>query len=102
MSKQCTLDVSQMRLTASTIKTLKLPEGISDKVFFDDDLPGFGVRVRPSGVKPWLVQYAIAGKTRRMTLGSPAVLDPGKARDKAKDLLAQARLGRDPAVEKKQ
>src|SRR5262249_24928981 len=34
--------------------------------------------------------------------GSPAVLDPGKARDTAKDLLAQVRLGRDPAVEKKQ
>ena len=28
-----------------------------------------------------MVQYAIAGRTRRMMLGSTAVLDPGKARD---------------------
>jgi integrase len=47
-----------------------------------------------------MVQYAIGGKTRRMVLGSPAVLDPGKARETAKDLLAAVRLGRDPAAEK--
>jgi integrase len=89
-----------MRLTAATIRALTLPAGVLDKVFFDDDLPGFGLRVRASGVKTWMVQYAIAGKTRRISLGAPAVLEPGKARESAKNLLAQVRLGRDPASEK--
>ena len=89
-----------MRLTATNIRNLTLPPGKADHVFFDDDLPGFGLRVRASGWQTWMVQYAIAGKTRRMALGSPALLDPGKARETAKDLLAQVRLGRDPAGEK--
>jgi hypothetical protein len=89
-----------MRLTAATIRTLTLPEGVCDRVFFDEDIPGFGLRLRASGVKTWLVQYAIGGRTRRLSLGSPGTLDPGKAREIAKDMLAQVRLGRDPAREK--
>ena len=89
-----------MRLTATTIRALALPRGKVDHVYFDADLPGFGLRVRATGSKTWMVQYAIAGKTRRMAIGSPAMLDPGKARETAKDLLAQVRLGRDPASEK--
>jgi integrase len=89
-----------MRLTATAIRTLTLPRGKNDYVYFDDELPGFGVRLRDTGSKTWLVQYAIAGKTRHMSLGKVATVDPGKARETAKVLLAQVRLGRDPAGEK--
>jgi integrase len=89
-----------MRLTATAIRSLTLPRGKVDHVFFDADLPGFGLRVRATGAKTWMVQYAVGGRTRRMVIGSPAVLDPGKARETARDLLAQVRLGRDPANEK--
>jgi integrase len=77
-----------------------LPQGVLDKVFFDSELPGFGLRLRATGARTWMVQYAIAGRTRRIVLGSTAVLDPGKARDTAKDILAKVRLGQDPAGEK--
>jgi integrase len=89
-----------MKLSATTARTLALPEGKIDKVFFDDDLPGFGVRVRASGARVWVVQYAIGGKTRRMVLGPVTALDVAKARATAKDLLAAVRLGRDPFAEK--
>jgi integrase len=89
-----------MRLTATAIRALILPPGKADHVFFDADLPGFGLRVRATGARTWMVQYAVAGKTRRMVLGPVAVLDPGKARQAAKDLLATVRLGRDPVDEK--
>jgi integrase len=89
-----------MRLTAAITRALALPPGKLDHVFFDSDLPGFGLRVRATGAKTWMVQYAIAGRTRRIVLGSTAVLDPGKARETAKDLLAKIRLGADPAREK--
>jgi integrase len=91
-----------VKLTARVIPTIKLPSGITDKVYFDEDVPGFGLRVRASGVYSWMVQYAIAGRTRRVVLGLLTALDPGKARATAKDLLAQVRLGRDPAAEKDQ
>jgi integrase len=96
------LDVSQTRLTASSIRTLTLPPGVADKVFFDSDLPGFGLRMRASGSHSWMIQYAIAGKTRRIVLGLVKALDAGAARATAKMLLAQVRLGRDPAAEKDQ
>lgn len=89
-----------MRLTAATIRRLVLPPGKAELKVFDDSLPGFGLRLRAGGAQTWIVQYARAGATRRMTLGTPATLDPGKAREVAKDLLAAVRLGRDPAHEK--
>jgi integrase len=89
-----------MRLNAVNIRTLSLPSGVADRVFWDSELPGFGLRIRASGARTWLVQYAIAGRTRRVFLGSATVLDPGKARETAKKLLAAVKLGRDPAAEK--
>jgi hypothetical protein len=89
-----------MRLTATALKTLKLPEDVKDNVIWDDRLPGFGLRLRASGARSWIVQYAVAGKTRRLTIGTPAQLDPGKAFDAAKNKLAQVRLGGDPVAEK--
>ena len=89
-----------MKLTAANIRTLKLPPGVTDRVFFDEDLPGFGLRVRASGVHTWMIQYAIAGRTRRVVLGLQSALDPGKARATAQKLLAQVRLGKDPTADK--
>jgi integrase len=89
-----------MRLTAAAVRTLQCAPGKSEQVIFDETLPGFGVRVRHSGAKTWLTQYAVAGRTRRVFLGSPSLVDAGKARSMAKDLLASVRLGGDPAGEK--
>jgi len=89
-----------VKLTAANIRTLKLPPGVIDRVFFDEDLPGFGLRVRASGVHTWMIQYAIAKRTRRVVLGLLSALDPGKARATAQKLLAQVRLGKDPAADK--
>jgi integrase len=91
-----------MRLTAATIKTLTLPEGVTDKIFFDDELPRFGVRVRAGGSRTWLVQYAIGGKERKLPLGRVTALDPSKARSLAKDVLARVRLGEDPLALKRE
>src|SRR5262245_32998412 len=71
-----------------------------DKVHFDDELAGYGLRVRGSGVHSFMVQYARAGVSRRIVIGKLGSIDPGKAHAGAKDLLAQVRLGRDPATER--
>jgi len=89
-----------LKLTTTTIKTLALPAGKTDHIFFDDNLPGFGLRLRASGTRKWVVQYDFAGRTRRMLLGPADVIDPGVARRHAKDILAARTLGRDPANEK--
>ena len=85
-----------MKLTTATVKALALPAGVTDKIFFDDDLPRFGVRVRAGGSRTWVVQYGIGGRERKLPLGPVTALDPGKARSLAKDVLARVRLGEDP------
>jgi integrase len=90
-----------MKLTMTTVRALELPEGATDKTFFDDDVPGFGVRLRAGGSKVWVVAYKnAAGLNRRIVLGAVAALDVSKARSTARDLLAKARLGQDPAGER--
>ena len=59
-----------MKLTATAIKSLTLPDGIDDKIYFDDELPGFGLRLRRSGDRSWWAQYAIGERTRKLRLGS--------------------------------
>jgi integrase len=86
-----------MRLTANNVRALELPAGKTERIFFDSELPGFGLRIRSGGSKTWCVQYKFGTKHRRIVLGSLSTLDPGKARETAKDLLAAVRLGRDPA-----
>jgi integrase len=92
-----------MRLTDAIARGLTLPAGMQDKTFFDDECPGFGVRVRGSGARAYVVQYdAPGGATRRMTLGPIEALSLARARKLARDVLAQARLGQDPAAAKRQ
>jgi integrase len=91
-----------MKLTATTVRSLTLPEGKDDAIFFDDTLPCFGLRLRRGGGRTWLVQVAIAGRTRRIKIGPLSVFDPGQAREEAKKILAEVHLGRDPVREKEQ
>jgi len=85
-----------MKLTKATIACLQLPEGKSDAIFFDDDVPGFGLRIRAGGKRTWIIQYRVGKQQRRITLGAVNALDPEKARKAARDRLAQVTLGGDP------
>jgi integrase len=89
-----------MKLTNPTIRSLELPPGVKEKTFFDDDVPGFGVRLRDSGSRSFVLQYKFGGKNRRMALGAVTARDLGKARSDAKNLLARIRLGEDPFLTK--
>jgi hypothetical protein len=89
-----------MKLTQKTIAALTLAEGKSETIVFDDDLAGFGIRVRAGGSRTWVYQYKLGPQHRRVTLGSLAALTPAQARDTAAEMHAMVRLGRDPAGEK--
>jgi integrase len=89
-----------MKLTQPTVARLGLPAGKSDAIFFDDDMPGFGLRLRAGGKRSWVIQYRIGAKQRRLTLGSVEKLNADKARKEAKNRLARIELGGDPQQEK--
>lgn len=48
----------------------RIPPGAQDLVVWDAALEGFGVRVKPTGVKSYIVQYRnrITGASKRLTL----------------------------------
>ncbi|MER9298655.1 site-specific integrase [Mesorhizobium sp. M0621] len=67
---------------------------------WDGEIRGFGVRVVPSGLKTFVVQYRnIEGRTRRMTIGRYGVMTVEQARDQAKVKLGAVAGGADPAAE---
>lgn len=72
---------------------------------WDDELPGFGVRVTASGFKAYVVQYRLPGLGRRgtvkrVTLGAHGVLTPDEARRLAKRELGKVAQGVDLAAER--
>lgn len=92
-----------------------LRPGERDKLLWDTDAPGFGLKVTPRGTRTYLVQYRLGGRkgrTRRVTIGrhgrpwsdslsgETKSLTPDVARMEAKRLLGLVAAGKDPAEDK--
>ena len=90
-----------MRLTKHVVAALVRPAGKADYTEWDDDLPGFGVRMRGDS-KKWDCQYRINGKQRRESLGDVRKVSLEDARKIARQRFAQVELGIDPAAERAQ
>ena len=93
----------KVRLTKRVIE--QLPEAESEYVAYDTTLPGFGVRVRPSGAKSYILRYRPKGQgraaaVRTLTLGKFPTVSPELARELAQRRLGEVASGLDPAREK--
>lgn len=86
-----------MKLTIRNINAIPT-DPKRDIYAWDDELPGFGVRIKPSGVRSFMVQYRNAsGVSRRLTLCKLGIKTPEEARKLAKEKLALVASGDDPA-----
>ena len=72
-----------MKLSDDQARKVTLDPGQTDKIVFDDDIPGFGVRVRAGGRRTWIAQYRIGRISRRITIGKTLALPEAKARKQA-------------------
>ena len=87
------------RLTKRIIDAATLQPGEGERFIWDDELPGFGLRLLPSGRKSYVVQYKAGGrggKTRRQSLGLHGPMTPEQARTAARRILGQRAQGDDP------
>ena len=64
-----------------------------DAVFWDRELPGFGLRVYPSGAKVYVVQTRCAGRSKRATVGRHGDVSPDQARKEAARIIARIKAG---------
>jgi len=70
----------------------------TETFYWDDDLPGFGVRIRSSGRKYYVAQFRADGRMRRITLGRHGAVSTETARRRAMAAISEAKGGGDPAA----
>lgn len=87
-----------LRLTPRGVAALTTDEPQTE--FWDDIVPGLALRVGRGGTKTYIVRYRANGKHRRLTLGRHPHLSLVKAREKAREKIAEAQGGEDPAQER--
>lgn len=93
-----------MKLTKSIIDEMTYgKEGNKADLRYDSVLRGFGVRVFPSGVKSFFVDYrTVNGTKKRYTIGKYGTLTLKQARELAQSTLSEVISGNDPALLRKE
>jgi hypothetical protein len=90
------------KLTIRTVDALD-PPAENQVVYWDSEIRGLGVRILPSGLKTFILQYRNAeGIKRRTNLGRYGVMTVEQARNLAKIKLGAVAAGEDPADEARQ
>jgi len=84
-----------MRLTDLSIRALK-PEARGAKVYYDDVIPGFGIRVARGGTKSYILTHGV--RRQRKTIGRVGIISLSGARAEAKRRLAEYTLGSSKAA----
>jgi integrase len=95
--------VPRTRLIKSIIDALPKPD--KEIVYWDESLPGFGLKVTPKGRKVFIVLYRAGGsgsRLRKYTIGPYGRVTLHNARLEAQKVLAARLEGRDPATEKRE
>ena len=85
------------KLSKTVVERIKAAD--QDVVVWDNTLPGFGVRVKPSGVRSYIIQYRNrnTSTSRRLTIGQHGpLLTLDQAKKQARAMLADAMRGEDP------
>ncbi|WP_255440747.1 site-specific integrase [Paracoccus sp. MC1854] len=85
-------------LTALDVKRLPAPD--RPKMVAVGGVTGLYLNMTPTGGRSWIMRTTIGGKRRDVGLGSYPTVPLSGAREAARDMLAQVRLGTDPAKER--
>jgi integrase len=88
--------MNKTRLTKRTVEAIEVGEKAIQVM--DAELPGFGIRVMPSGVCSYFIRYRNKeNRPLRYTIGQHGKITADQARKMAKQLFAEIAAGNDPA-----
>lgn len=90
MARGCNLDVK----TVESLKPRARPYCVYDG-------GGLMLRVMPTGAKVWIVRTMVLGRRRDVGVGGYPLVSLAEARERARDVIRQARAGLDPVEEKR-
>jgi integrase len=86
----------KIRLTKTTIEAIE--SGGRDLYAWDDQLPGFGVKVTPAAARIYLLKYRYRGAQKWLTIGRHGEITVAEARQRATALRGRIADGEDPAA----
>ena len=87
------------RLTDKLVKALDPPVS-GNRITYDDEVKGWGLRVTSQGAKAWVVNYRVSGRERRITIGSYPDWSVSAAKERAKEIKRAVDRGEDPMAER--
>ena len=82
--------------TAGRVDAFKCATGKTQSIFWDGKTPSLGLRVTASGVKSYIFETRLNGKTIRITIGDAKTWTIAKAQAKANAYKSQTDQGIDP------
>ena len=88
-----------IRLTDQVARSLPAPAS-GNRIEYDTEVKGFGLRTTSAGAKSFVVRYRAAGRQRCFTIGSFPDWGVASARDEARALKRRVDVGEDPMAER--
>jgi integrase len=93
----------RVRLTQGSVATLRKQAanlGKDDITFWDDDIRGFGLRIRRGGNCSWIYQYQRGLSQGKIRIGDANAVTADVARQRAREERGKVDLGGDPGAAK--
>src|SRR5690349_7577058 len=87
------------RLTDKLVRTIA-PPAKGAAITYHAEVPGFGIRVTAYNCRSYILNYSVAGRERRTTIGQSPTWSTTAAREEARALRRLVDVGIDPMDER--
>ena len=88
-------EIMAERITEMLVRNLPPPDQ-GNRITYDTEISGFGVRVTAKDAKSFIINYRADGRERRYTIGKVPEWSVSAAREEAKRLKREIDVGGDP------
>jgi integrase len=92
--------VVNLKLTKKLIDTFVFEDSGKKDIRWDSEMPGFGLRIYPSGKKSFVLSYRQSGTKRLFTIGQYGNITLEQAKDLARKKMGEVADGQDPLLKR--